>query len=184
MLKKKIYEPGEELIYIPFLWRDIIQNVSKEIGRLVLFDWGHHHEVAARLQEKNGGMSDAERTKFPLVWLVCDFPEEKGYQSDVYAKCSTQLIIASLTDQNFTMEQRAEEIFLPVLYPIYSSILTQVSKERRIQVPTRDMISHTKVDRYYWMGGMDEKGQNLFTDPVEAIEIRNMEFIIKQPWCY
>lgn len=182
-LQKKIPYPGDELLYIPFLWRDIIQKVEAQVGFTVLFDWGHYLEVQKRLEEKNSGMTDALREKYPLVWLVCDYAEERGKQIDLYATDRHQLLIVSLTQPNYTMQQRADKIFLPVLYPIYSALLTQIEKDVRIQVASRNLISHTKIDRYYWGGGSDKEGNNLFSDNVEAIEIKNLEINIKQPEC-
>lgn len=180
MLTPKV--PGNELIYTPYVWRDIIAKVAVQVGFPVLFDWGHYEEVQKQLQMKTGGMTDNERKKYPLVWLVCDFAEDKGDNMDLYSENKHQLIIAMNTDVNYTMQQRAEISFLPVLYPIYSSILTQIHKDFRFESSARDLIKHTKIDRPYWAGGQ-KMGQNLFSDFIDALEIRDLQVQIKQPVC-
>lgn len=175
---------ADELIYVPYLWRDVVEKVAIEVGFNVMFDWGHDEEVQKQLELKNGGMTGAVRTKFPLVWLVMDYPERRGRTLDLYSENRTQIIIAVDTDPELTMQKRAEQVYLPVLYPIYAHLLNELARDRRFQTLNRNMIPHTKVDRPYWSGGSNKAGESLFDEPIDAIEIKDLEIEIKSKTCW
>ena len=147
----------------------------------VFFDFGHYQEVTKNLTVKGKSISQ-KGERYPLVWLVMDFEERHGLNPDTYADVNLHLIIAMPTNNNYTMEQRRDEVFVPKLYPIYQELLTQISKSKSFGMPKLEMIEHTKIDRPYW-GGQDSMGNgtvNLFNDFIDAIEIKNLRLRIKQ----
>jgi hypothetical protein len=170
--------------YVPDLIGSVVTAAFDALNMEGFYDYGHYAEVTKQLTIKDQGISDAVRTKYPLVWLVMDFAEDYGRALDVYCEVNCQLIIANATDMNYTMAERRDENFLPILYPIYSELLYQFSQSPTFRRPPAQTIQHTKIDRPYWDGKENGAGgQNLFNDFIDAIQIKNLKLSVAKLIC-
>jgi hypothetical protein len=174
-------KPGIITQYIPDLVGDVVTNVATAMRQSILYEYGHYAEVERNLIEKD--KSPIDKTKYPFIWLVMDFEEKMGTASGAYAGLSLQLIIATGTSNTYGMKERRDKSFLPVLYPIYSELLNQFSRSVVFGMPT--FIEHTKIDRPYWgvQGGLGNGTANLFSDFIDAIQIKNLKVSVKRKVC-
>jgi len=172
--------------YIPSVFEGIVAKVSSamEAGITnkfpVYFDFGHYSEVDKNLKQKDGSLT-AKGKKFPLIWMVMDFEESMGTNPADYAVInSARFIIAHTTSPNYNMKDRRDKIYLPILYPIYAEFVKQMHQSVELGMPSELLLKHTKVDRPYW--GEIPSG-NMFSNHLDAIEIKNLNLKIKQKNC-
>lgn len=178
-------KPGDTLIYIPDLFAEVVSKVSVATGFDVQYDYGHYEEVQSKLAAKNSGMTDAQQVKYPLLWFVMDFPERRGNYVEVYAEIQAHFMICVTTVKSYSMKERRDAVFLPILYPIYDSFLTEVARDfRHFTVITKDLATHVKIDRPYYQGGVNKAGEPLFDDYLDAIEIKDFKLQIKPKTCW
>lgn len=158
--------------FIPDLVGEVVAKTSTAIGKDVYYDYGHYQEVVKNLDEKD--KSIVNKAKYPLVWLVMDFEERMSSKSGAYAEVDLQLIIAIDTSVTYTMQDRRDINFLPVLYPLYAELLNQFSINKSFSNPY--FMEHTKIDRPYWgvQSGLGNGTANLFNDFIDAIQIKGL----------
>jgi len=150
----------------------------------VYYDFGHYVEIVRNLTDKDKSTTHKNK-QYPLVWLVTDFEETMGSNTDLYAKCSLHFVIAVPSDAKWTMQQRRDKTFLPILYPIYAELLKQLDASFELVSDSDLKIEHTKIDRPYW-GKQDADGNgtgNLFNNTVDCIEIKNLKIGVRRKVC-
>ena len=135
------------------------------------FQYGHKLELIETLLQMDKD-PDMRTRKYPCVYLVQDFVEERG-NPDWYAKVYLNVIIMHQTLQAYKITDRYAKVFKPVLYPLYYSLLTEICKNPQCNEYPPDSIVHTKIDRSYW-GRNDNVEKNMLNDFVDAIEIENL----------
>lgn len=163
------------------------QSIQKVFGDVVLkaqtflpngfkmlnYEYGSLKEIQETLNQKKNNVS----TRWPLVWLVEDIPQDRANQNGFYADVSLNLIIATPTKKDWKSYQRDAETFDPVLRPIYWALLKSVSRTTAFRSPDEFRgINHTMTERKYW--GRDDHASNLFSTFIDAIEITNLELKI------
>lgn len=147
------------------------------------FQYGHKMELIQTLAQMDSDQS-ARFLKYPLVYLVQDFRERRGQQPGVYAEVNLNIIIAHHTDQNYKITDRMANVFKPVLYPIYYSLIKQLATIPQTLQGNQDVIPHDKWDRSFW--GKQAVGGNTslsINDYVDAIEIQNLDLKINYQPC-
>jgi len=101
-----------------------------------------------------------------------DFEEQRYSMNNVIQLTpSPMIIIATNTQPELSMEQRRDQKFLPILYPIYDEFMNQISKSKAFGQPAN--VKHVKVDRPYWKG--EGGAGNLFTDFIDAIQLKGFQ---------
>lgn len=167
--------------YIPDDIKGLVQRTSAALNRPVYYDFGHYLVVENNLILKDQSIT-LQNAKYPLIWLVMDFQESVGPQ---FIDISPSLIIATSTDVNYTMEERRDNSFLPVLYPIYYELLRQISLTSDFRMPAIGKIIHTKIDRPYWgiQSGQGNGERNMFHDYIDAIEVKNLKLSLRRKIC-
>lgn len=175
--------------YIPDIFDSVVSRVSSVFESRpvkpfkVFFDFGHYREVLRQLTWKDASITLKEH-KYPLVWLVMDFDEFIGESPAFYAKTGLQFLILNSADSVWTMKERRDNNYLPVLYPVLAEFIKQVSSTVELGMIPEQKISFIKTDRPYW--GLDEGGNysaNLFNDFIDAIQIRNLKINIINKTC-
>lgn len=162
-------------------------NEQAAIGATLIqaidYQYGHLEELIVTL-----GQMDADPSlryqKYPMVYLVQDFREQRGRQAGVYAEVSLNIIIAHQTDATYKITDRYAKVFKPVLYPIYNELIQQLAKSITTLQGSEDMIPHDKYDRSYW--GTQSVGgntRNKLNDFVDAIELQNLSLKINYQPC-
>lgn len=169
--------------YIPDLISEVVDNTAAALGSPVYYDFGHYAVVENNLVEKDGAPTLKDK-KYPLIWLVMDFEEQIGGSTN-YADVALHFIIAMGTSDTYSMQDRRDISFLPVLYPIYGELLNQFGRSAAFGMPSIIKIQHTKIDRPYWgiQSGSGNGLKNMFSDYIDAIELRNVKLSVKRKIC-
>lgn len=143
--------------------------------------YGHRQEIIDRITAKNNDPVKKNQ-RYPLVALKMDIAETvRGNVRDF----RLNIVIATLSDIKSTADQRMTNTFKPILYPLYESFLKQFNNaglffwEGDLGYP-----SHIKLDRPYW-GTEAKEGnlKNIFNDPVDAIELVDLRFSMREKNC-
>src|SRR4051812_47494333 len=105
-------------IYIPDLIGEVVAKVDevlyKKYGFNVNYDWGHDLEIIKNLSAKDKAISKPK--KYPLVWFVMNFRETMG-NPGIYTKITSgKLYIMTSTKIDYSMKERRDNTFLPILY--------------------------------------------------------------------
>lgn len=143
------------------------------------YQYGHVKELIQTLQQMDKDAAGRFQ-KYPCVYLVQDFTEKKGAEVGIYAQTSLSIILMHSTVQSYKITDRYAKVFKPVLYPIYVSLLKQLSYHDLIMQGDDEAIVHDKTDRSYWGTSANK---NSLTDFVDAIEINNLSLNISFQNC-
>lgn len=190
-------------VYIVDVMAAIVQAVSTEVlttiqanetavmGRTAIrainYQYGHFRELIQTLAQMDLS-TDLRFQKFPLVYLAMDFKETRGKLAGVYADVSLNVLICHQTDGNYKVADRYVNVFKPVLYPIYYSLIKQISKSPMTFPASADMIPHDKWDRSFWgtskQAGSGGTDRSVLNDYVDAIDIQNLQFKIDYQPCF
>lgn len=146
----------------------------------VAFLHGHPNEVHQTLVDLSTVTSGVKR--YPFICLLQDFTETYG--GDYTELKDLHLLIANLTDQNYTAAQRYTHNFKPVLYPIYDLLKYSIVENTNIVGSDAEAIPHEKTDRLMWgKSGVYGSQGEIFTDKIDAIEITKLQLKLKKANC-
>ncbi len=150
-------------------------------GPCLKYIFGNAQYVKDKLDEYS--QSDDE-VKFPLVVLFCPVKESRnssGYRS----KASLNLVLACSSDREWSNEQRLEYSFKNILRPIYDRLLEVLNDtDGRFLINYDGNIPHDYQENFSYgrYGAYTESGEEV-SEPIDAINIRSMELIIKNFSC-
>lgn len=140
------------------------------------YEYGHQKELTATINR--WAQDNALQNKnMPLIWLREDISfSMNGERRQVVIP---SIVIAYITDITWTSKQREQYTFEPVLRPVYYELLRQISRNPNFVVydPHTD-IAHTRIERKYW--GTDDDTKEVFTCPVDAIELTNVTITVDE----
>jgi hypothetical protein len=150
------------------------------------YQYGHFRELIVTL-----GQWDLDPLlrvgKYPMIYVVQDFVERRGKLAGVYAELSLQVIVCHQTEADYKITDRYANVFKPVLYPIYYSLMKNLALSNMTFPSSPDLISHDKYDRSFWgtskvvgSGGTD---RSVLNDFVDAIDIQNLQLKIDYQPC-
>lgn len=178
---------------IVYVFEELVQNVSNDILsklqiaqpkiRAINYQYGHPIEIIETLAQYDKSTSK-KFEKYPLVMLVQDFAEDRGKVGEYYGETNLRIVIAHHTKKDYKAEERYEKTFVPILYPIYESLMEEIYNSRYFLVQSLTEVVHTKKDRLYWgresLNGTDA---NSFCDYLDAIEIMNLRIKVDNSYC-
>ena len=169
-------------VNIPALFKDLAYEMGQELKVNLNFIYGHGVEIVGRLQMMQKS-SEAYR-RFPVMALLMDFPETVGQASGYHAEIQVTVILATLSNQHYTTEERYEKVIIPKLYPLYDSLMNQLQRSKGFDCTNPDLVKHTKIDRpFYGREGLYANTANIFNDVVDAIELKNLTLKVKKQSC-
>lgn len=150
-------------------------NTPANAPLMPYYMYGHRLEIANRLLEKSQD-SVYMYQKYPLIALRMDVPEDSDDGLNHY---KLNIAIVTLTEKNWNAEERMTNVIKPVLAPLYDRFIRELGNvglftwEGDSRKPP-----HTAIIRPYW-GTAQKEGNaaNIFNDPLDAIEIVNLELI-------
>lgn len=148
--------------------------------------YGHPLEINNRLLEKNKDRLN-KWLKYPLIVLRLD-TEEKVKNGIV--EYNLNVAILTYTDRKYNAEDRQENVFKPVLYPLYKLFMRKLQESGLFILEEGDDVlpEHTKIDRYYWGNkSNDNNDANMFNDPIDAIELADLKlssYVKEKIFCY
>ena len=157
---------------IPEIFENIVNNVKNDesyTGDLYYY-FGHPLEINNILGQED----QTRKVHYPAVFLFLDLVETR----DINGKWGTidpTLVIVTETNQQYLAEQRLENSFKSVLYPIYELLLKYLRTDSNFN---NTFINHTKRDHYFYGSDMN-KGKSSFDQKFDAIElnIRDLEML-------
>lgn len=168
----------------PF-WVDIIGDIVTEVRTDVdkpsginadapYYLYGHPLDVIKELTLKDRSVTEKSK-KYPLIALLQDFEEGIGEDHRVQSSTSLNVIIALNTKGDYNSEQRYDNSFRNILYPLYDLFVEKLISSGWFLNVSPDLIPHTKIDRLYWgRSGLYGNEGNVFNDRLDAIEIQNL----------
>lgn len=151
-----------------------VVEAMRGVGETPYYMYGNRREIAGRLLQKDKDKV-LQYKKYPLIALRLDIPEEK---KDGMIHYTLNLAILTMTDKNYTAEERYQQVLKPILYPLYKSFLQHLEKSGLFMWEGElDEPEHTKIDRLFWGTYNQIKGdsESIFADPIDAIEIIDLK---------
>jgi hypothetical protein len=157
--------------------------LKKHTSLEVFYQYGHVNEIEAILRSYSE-TEDFRKQKYPAIFLLTDFLERKGGNPDYETEAMLQLLIVAASGKDYRTAERYEKVFKPVLYPIYEVFMKQLKNDSRVVTKQYGELPHTKIDRSL-VSGFQLKTQggktgNLFSDHLDAIEVNNLNLVIKK----
>jgi len=156
---------------------------------LPLFIPGHELEINNRLQMMLNNPATRD-FRFPVVCLFFDIEERMigGVRN-----LSLNMLLANKTNASLNTEERYQDTnsFKKVLYPLFESFMDALSDSGLFMWPgVADRPEHSKIDRPFWGtpvikdGGATQANKaNIFTDYIDAIQIRGLKINQKIKYC-
>lgn len=165
-------------LYVVDIIKEVVDSVNDQFEKdnipiVVNYKYGRQIQILKALEDMNNSVDNKDK-KYPLLALYQDFPEKRGvgYYSEV---TFPKIVIANLTQSTDTPDVRYEQVFKPLLYPVYYQFLSKLARHSsNAGSLDPEAIIHTKWDR---MGIRPEVGN---TDYIDAIEITDLKFNFQQ----
>jgi hypothetical protein len=159
---------SEAKFYLP----DFIDEITTSIqtGGVPVFRTGYWNE----LKTINQRIGKVNGTKYPIVYLPMNFSYDyKSFSSDFGVDFQLYLIHSS--SQNYSTEDRLDNIVKITLEPIYDLLMTALKKSKWL-IKDFEEIDHKKEYLFYDVNQGEE--QNQLCDIVEAIHLTfsNLQF--------
>jgi len=166
-------------VYIVDVFEDIVAAVSASLLTYlqtidstitkVLFEYGHRADINERIitYGKQG-------VNFcPMIILFEDYKLKHG---DIGYTGITDLtlIIIYYTKIAITRREREENVFRPILYPVYNELLNQLKANGSFSIYDTTKIQHTQVNRPHW-GDPDLYKEYPLKGVFDGIEISNLQ---------
>lgn len=144
--------------------------------------FGSAQYIKDKLDEYSKVPSMSER-KFPLVALFCPVTEKRD-SIDYHAKVTLNILIACSSTKSWSNERRLQASFINILRPIYNRLITELLNDDRFDIEYDDIIPHDYSENYSYgrYGAYTESGEAV-SEPIDAINIRSMELIVKNQTC-
>lgn len=182
---------------------DIFASVVQEVGKAVTitktrpdgttedvggvdvnYIFGSAQYVKDMLDVRSKGAA-AMPVKFPLIALQT--PNVVTVDSGDYQyKTKINLIIACSSRKEWSNEKRMETSFKRVLLPIYETLIEQLLADPRFEwrYGTTEYVPHTMSKNFDYgrYGAITPSGQEV-SEPIDAIDIRSLEIIVKHQTC-
>lgn len=121
--------------------------------------------------------------KFPMIALFCPFNEQRN-SPDYYTKAKVRVLIACSSDKGWSNEQRLETSFRNILRPIYDRFLESLKADGRFDFGYDGHVAHEYSENYSYgrYGAHTGTGEEV-SEPIDAINISNLELKVKLPNC-
>lgn len=148
----------------------------------VHYAFGSSKTVKAKLEELSKNPAGQAR-KLPMIALFTPVLEQRG-NTDYYTTAKVNLIIACSTSGEWSNEQRCVRSFQNVLRPIYRKFLEELESDARVDFGYGDTLPHQYSENYsYGKYGAYASDGTAVSEPIDAIDIRNLEIKIKPLSC-
>ncbi len=124
-----------------------------------------------------------EVPKFPLIALFCPFNEQRN-TPDFFTKAKVRVLMACSSVKGWDNEQRLVTSFQNILRPIYTRFLEELKEDGRFDFGYEDVVAHEYSENYSYAryGAYTESGEAV-SEPIDAINISNLELKVKLPNC-
>ena len=145
------------------------------------YTFGNDVYVKDRLDELSK-TPNGNNIKFPMIVLFCPF-DEKRTSPNYFSEAKVSMLIACSTRKQWSNEERLERSFQNILRPIYKRLLEALKEDGRIDFGYKEVIPHNYSENYSYgrYGAYTRAGET--SEPIDAINITNLELKIKPQTC-
>lgn len=155
--------------------KTVVESIQ-ELG-VPYFMFGHRIEIANALMRKEKDKVQ-KLAKYPLIALRLPIEEEVDDDVVTYR---LNIAILDFTDKRYNAQQRYDNVIEPILYPLYEKFMNALPVGGFFW-ESGHWPPHTKTDKlFYGTQGAEGNEAYIFNDPLDAIEIENLE--IKKDRC-
>ncbi len=134
------------------------------------FMYGRPMKIAQLLSEKDESKEWKYR-KYPLIILIQEFTEHRGMNLE--SDTDVTIVIVTQADPRNTTENRDDDNFNNILYPIYEVFLNELKKSTRFKFSSG--IEHDLTESPYWgTPGQYGNSANVMNDTLDALFIENL----------
>ena len=156
---------------------DFIKARVAEITAVKTFHFGSFKYVQGKMIEatKNSNYADY----FPMVMMVTEGFDYDMELDDGKQEYPLQIVIVDLTKQNYTTQQSLDNVFIPVLNPIYVELINKLKVYYSNEF---SRLPHNKKDHFFY-SAEEAKDQNKLAEYLDAVEITDLDFIIDLNSC-
>jgi hypothetical protein len=138
----------------------------------VHFEYGHYTDIQERLTAKG---KTAKFDRYPLVCLFEDF-KIRHRKEGLTGVTDMKIIILHSSKNTITRQQREDNVFVPILYPIYEEFLNQLDISGNFMIYDKSRIIHDQINRPHWGDPAMYKNESyLFGDVLDGIELSNLQ---------
>lgn len=172
----KVYQ-HLEIVFTDYNEQPIVEP-TPSIG----YVFGNAKYIKSYLEEMSFGQY-ATVTKLPLIALFTPILEDRS-NPDYHTVAKVNILIACKTNRAWNNEQRREYSFVNVLRPIYERFMDELKADSRLDFGYNETIKHSYSENYSYgkYGAYTSTGEEL-SEPIDAIDIRNLELKIKKYNC-
>ena len=137
----------------------------------VWFEYGHRTDINERLiTYQKSGINHC-----PMVCLFEDYKLKHG-EKGLTGITNMTIIIIYYTSKSITRVQREENVFRPVLYPVYLEFLKQLKVSGKFSIYDETLIKHDQINRPHW-GDLELYGNKEYPlkGVFDGIELNNLQ---------
>lgn len=140
-------------------------------------DFGTRKTINVKLKDKSG--NEFKYQKYPLIALRLPASiNSVGAVSTIQAN----ILIATFTNKQYKPQERMANVFKPILYPLMNRFLEMCKRSGEFMMYNPD---HEQIDRMFYgtSSGDEENIAQIFDDPLDAVELRNLELKYIEEGC-
>jgi hypothetical protein len=146
------------------------------------YTFGNGQYVKERLDELSR-TDKGNEMKFPLIVLFVPATETRGKDNIYYSKSKVKVLIACSSKQQWSNEERKVYSFEYILRPIYRRFIEALKEDGRFDF-AEDEVPHEYSENYtYGRYGAYSSAGDAVSEPIDAININNLELNIKPQNC-
>ncbi len=164
------------------VYTDYNEETREEQEPGISYVFGNTQYIKAYLDEMSKGQYGADE-KLPMIALFTPIVEDRN-NPDYHAVVKVNILIACKTNRDWSNEQRRDYSFASVLRPIYARFLEELKADGRLDFGYKDNIRHSYSENYSYgkYGAFTSTGDEV-SEPIDAIDIRNLELKITHQNC-
>ncbi len=163
-------------------YTDYCEQVHEEHEPNIGYVFGNTQYIKTYLDEMSKGKYGTDE-KLPLIALFTPVVEDRN-NPDYHAVVKVNILIACKTNRDWNNEQRRDYSFAGVLRPIYDRFLEELKADGRLDFGYKGAVRHSYSENYSYgkYGAFTSTGDEV-SEPIDAIDIRNLELKITHQNC-
>lgn len=139
--------------------------------RQINYEYGHYNDISSRILEYAKNRVNV----YPLVCLFEDFAISHRKEG-LDGISNLKIIILYKSRDTVTRQWREDNIFRPILYPIYQEFLQQLKLSGKFNIYDVTKIKHKQINRPHWGDpALYKNGGYLFNEILDGIELSDLE---------
>lgn len=164
------------------VYTDYVEETHEEHEPTINYVFGNTRYVKTYLDEMSKGKYGSDE-KLPLIALFTPVVEDRN-NPDYHSIVKVNILIACKTNRDWSNEQRRDHSFASVLRPIYRRFIEELKADGRLDFGYNEAIRHSYSENYSYgkYGAFTSAGDEV-SEPIDAIDIRNLELKITHQNC-